>query len=159
MSSEVSACLILLKIPGKLNIFEFLKIMHQNIGTIFNSKFRSVKDHMIVIDIAPGLSGMFIIVGGSFFVSLFHFLSGTVVIQMIFLHDTQDAVFFVCTYKNIQDIHTVFKNIGSTASEDDTGLFCQFADCFCLRFIFMIVDLFLDIGFIVYRNTQSFGKL
>ncbi len=25
MSSEVSACLILLKIPGKLNIFEFLK--------------------------------------------------------------------------------------------------------------------------------------
>ena len=39
-------------IPGKLNIFEFLKIMHQDIGTIFNSKFRSVKDHMIVIDIA-----------------------------------------------------------------------------------------------------------
>ena len=71
----------------------------------------------------------------------------------------KDEYKIYCTYKNIQDVHTVFKNIGSTASEDDTGLFCQFADCFCLRFIFMIVELFLDIGFIVYRNTQSFGKL
>lgn len=41
-----------------LDIIFHFKIPHQNIGTVLDAKIRGIQDHMVVIDIAPCLSGI-----------------------------------------------------------------------------------------------------
>ena len=45
-----------------LNIFTFLKIVHQDVRTVLYAEFGCVKDHMIIVDITPCPAGVFIII-------------------------------------------------------------------------------------------------
>ena len=126
--------------------------MHQYICAVLYAQLGSVHDHVVIIHITPGLSGMFIIIGGSFLVSFLHLFFCFIIGEVILSHNPADAVLFVRAYEDVQYVHPVLQDIGSASPEDDAGLLRKLADRFRLTLIHMVVKLFLDVGLVVYGD-------
>ena len=141
-----------------LDIIFHFKIPHQNIGTVLDAKIRGIQDHMVVIDIAPCLSGIFIIILGTLLVCLFQHHLSRLSCQGKQLHDTFDPVLFVRADINIDDVAFIFQKLRSTPSNDNTRLFRQLADRIRLRFKGIFTHAVLYIVLIIYRDMQSLGK-
>ena len=83
----------------KLNVFQFFEIMHQNIGTVFNTEFGSVKNHVIIIHISPGLAGVFVIISSTLFICMLHlFFCGIMIKIFFFSCHSLNAVLFGSTH-------------------------------------------------------------
>ncbi len=128
------------------------------IGTVLDAKIRGIQDHMVVIDIAPCLSGIFIIILGTLLVCLFQHHLSRLSCQGKQLHDTFDPVLFVRADINIDDVAFIFQKLRSTPSNDNTRLFRQLADRIRLRFKGIFTHAVLYIVLIIYRDMQSLGK-
>lgn len=48
-----------------------VQILHKDICAVINAQFGGVEDHVIVVHIAPGFSGVLIIICGTLFVGIF----------------------------------------------------------------------------------------
>ena len=141
-----------------LDIIFHFKIPHQNIGTVLDAKIRGIQDHMVVIDIAPCLSGIFVIILGTLLVCLFQHHLSRLSCQGKQLHDTFDPILFVRADINIDDVAFIFQKLRSTPSNDNTRLFRQLADRIRLRFKGIFTHAVLYIVLIIYRDMQSLGK-
>ena len=113
---------------------------------------------MVVIDIAPCLSGIFIIILGTLLVCLFQHHLSRLSCQGKQLHDTFDPILFVRADINIDDVAFIFQKLRSTPSNDNTRLFRQLADRIRLRFKGIFTHAVLYIVLIIYRDMQSLGK-
>ena len=98
------------------------EIANQYIRAVFDSELGGVEDHVVVVHIAPHLSGILVIIVSTLRIIFLEHRFRFVVGEVFLLHNTRDPVFLVRAYIHIKYIRLVLQNLRSTAPEDNTGL-------------------------------------
>ena len=114
---------------------------------------------MVVVHIAPHLTGILIIIGGAFcIIFLKHFLR-LIVGKTFLLHDTFDTIFLICAHIHVKYIRLILQDLRCAASQNNTGMFRQPLNNLRFRSITVTIQLMLYVRLIIHRHPQLLRQL